>query len=346
MKILYIGQNYGTSLQRCHALKRIGHDPFLIDPYAYLHYNKFVAKWIQMTGAFAFSTRVKSQILENIQEKHFDLAWIDAGAVCEPDLIMELKNKFGFIINYNNDDPFPLKEYGDYNKWRLYRKSIPYYDLLAVVREQNVKEVNELGCKNVLHVFRSADEIHHKPVVLNSDEIKRWKSEVCFVGTWMPERGPFIARLLKKKLPLSIWGDRWHKSAEWNLIKPHWKGPGVFNTDYSKIIQSSKICLGLLSIGNRDLHTQRSVEIPAIGGLLCAKRSTEHLQMYTEGQEAVFWDNADECANMCLELLKSPNLRDEIARRGHARCLTNNYFNEPTLKHILEKAYEIGLRPG
>lgn len=345
MNILYIGQNYGTSLQRCQALKRIGHDPYLIDPFALIQSNRFVAKWIHLTGAFALSTWVKNQIIKDIEKKHFDLVWVDGGVLCEPDLIIKLKNKFGFVINYNNDDPFPLKEYGDYGKWRLYRESIPYYDLLAVVRKQNIKEVKEYGCKNVIHVFRSADEILHKPVVLNSDEVERWKSEVCFVGTWMPKRDSFIIRLLKRKLPLSIWGDRWHKSAEWNFIKPHWKGPGVFNSDYSKIIQSSKICLGLLSIGNRDDHTQRSVEIPAIGGLFCAKRSAEHLQMYTEGREAVFWDTADECADVCFDLLKSPDLRIEIARRGHERCLSNNYFNEPTMKHILDQAFEIGLRP-
>lgn len=343
MKILYIGQNYGTSLQRNNALKRIGHDPSLIDPYSFLPSNRIIAKWVHLTGAFAFSSLIKNKILSNVKNRSFDLVWIDGGAICEPDLVIKLKEKFGFVINYNNDDPFPLIKFGDYPKWRHYRKSIPYYDLLAVVRKQNVDEVNRFGCKNVLMVFRSADEVFHKSVNFLPGEFEKWKSDVCFVGTWMPGRGSFMSKLIGRKLPLSIWGDRWNKSKHWNQIKPFWKGPGSFSTDYSKIIQASKISLGLLSIGNRDLHTQRSVEIPAIGGLFCAKRTPEHLSMYVEGREAVFWDNADECANVCLELLNSPVLRDKIALAGHQRCLQNNYFNEPTLEKILNQAKISGL---
>ena len=86
------------------------------------------------------------------------------------------------------------------------------------------------------------------------------------------------------------------------------------------------------------MHTRRTIEIPAVGGLLCAERTKEHLDLYKEGEEAVFWENADECAVRCLELLKSPAQSKEIARRGYERCLKNNLFNEPILGHIIQEA--------
>ena len=45
----------------------------------------------------------------------------------------------------------------------------------------------------------------------------------------------------------------------------------------------------------------------------------EHLQMYQEDKEAVFWKDVDECAEKCLNLLKQPELCKQIAKRGHER---------------------------
>ena len=97
-----------------------------------------------------------------------------------------------------------------------------------------------------------------------------------------------------------------------------------------------QICLGLLSKGNRDLHTRRSVEIPYIGSLLCAERTREHLTMYKEDEEAVFWDTPEECAQKCLALLADEEKRSRIAEAGHLRCMASDYLNEPVMRRILD----------
>ncbi len=332
LKILYIGPNRGTSLYRCNALKRLGHDVFLVDPFSGIPSNKIAGKWVYETGAWGLAGWVKKKVLAAINGMKFDFCLIDGGYVVGPKLVKALKERCTQVVNFNHDDPFPKI---GWRKWRLYRSSIPEYDLLVVVREENINEVKSLGAKKVLHIFRMADEAVHKPVVLNSVDLNRWSSEVCFVGIWMPERGPFMARLIRLGVPLSIWGNRWQKAKEWKIIQTCWRGSRV-SKDYIKPLLASKICLGLLSKGNRDSHTTRSIEIPAIGALLCAERTDEHLQMYEEGKEAVFWKDADECAKICKELLNDPQRRMEIAKQGHERCLKNNYFNEPTLKKIID----------
>src|SRR3984893_15402741 len=99
----------------------------------------------------------------------------------------------------------------------------------------------------------------------------------------MPERGPFLARLIELGIPLTIRGNRWNKAKEWPLLENFWQGPGVYNDeDYAKAIQCAKVSLGLLSKGNRDQHTTRSMEIPSLQGLLCAERTREHESLYRE----------------------------------------------------------------
>jgi hypothetical protein len=91
----------------------------------------------------------------------------------------------------------------------------------------------------------------------------------------------------------------------------------------------------LLSKGNRDLHTTRSLEIPALGGLLCAERTSEHLDMYLEGQEALFWNNAEECAMLCHSMLTNESSRKSIAEFGRQRVMLNGHYNEKVLEGIL-----------
>src|SRR5207237_4145894 len=115
--------------------------------------------------------------------------------------------------------------------------------------------------------------VAHRARDLTPDEIEKYSTDVLFLGTWMVGRGKFIKDLIDRGVPVSIVGDRWFKAPEWADIKSHWKGPGVYrDEDYGGYIQCAKICIGLLSFQNRDLHTTRTVEIPLIGSLLCAER--------------------------------------------------------------------------
>ena len=165
------------------------------------------------------------------------------------------------------------------------------------------------------------------------------ESEVLFIGTWMPERGPFLARLLELDVPLSIYGLRWQKAPKWNLLRKAWRGPGLYiDQDYAAAIRAAKVNIGLLSKkGNRDQSTTRSFEIPALGGVLCAERTNEHLSLYEDEQRAVFWSNSEECAEKCRLLLENNVLREAIKERGRRRCFANGTMNEVVLQKIADR---------
>ena len=332
MKILYLGPINGTSKHRKDALTRLGHNVKNIDPDFFIPNNRLFHQWKWNTGGLFLEEYIQKKILSNIGKSRFDLVLVNGGSLVGPALVQDLKKYSNAVINYNNDDPFGGR---DRNLWHLYLKAVPYYDLLVVVRESNVSEAYALGAKKVLRVFMSADEIVHYPRPLTDEDYNQWASDVLFVGTWMQERGSFLATLIEAGLPLTIYGDRWQKAKEWPLLRQAWKGKSLHGDDYAKAIQTAKICLGLLSKGNRDLHTTRSLEIPSLGGLLCAERSTEHLQLYQEGEEAVFWSDAAECIPICQTLLQDENRRKQIAAQGRIRCLQNNYFNEAVMLKIV-----------
>jgi spore maturation protein CgeB len=331
VNILFIGAPGGNALKRANALKRLGHAVTHLDPYSLFPFRDLVGRLIYYGGAGVLESYLKKRMAPLLNKSRFDVTFVDNGELIGPRVLSAVRQVSPRIINYNNDDPFGGR---DKKKWRLYLEAVPHYDVLAVVRPDNVAEAYSLGAKKVLQVFMAVDELDG-PREITPQDRRRFPHEVLFIGTWMPERGPFLQALLRAGVPLAIYGNDWRKAPEWPALRPVWQGPAIYGDDYLKAIQLAKVSLGLLSKGNRDLHTTRTFEIPYCGGLLCAQRTSEHLQLYQEDIEAVYWDDATECIEKCRKLLDDDKMRAEIAARGRLRCLSNGIFNENNLRKML-----------
>ncbi len=332
----------GTALHRAHALSRLGHDVEICDPDEFLPKSPWSRRFQWETGALFINKHIDSEVIKVFGNNTYDVLWVDHGRYTGADLVRFAKSKGAKTVVMNVDDPFG---YRDRLSWLTYRKTVKEFDLVVVFREPNIEENYRAGAADVMRVFMCADEVAHRRVELSNEESAKYSSDVLFVGTWMVGRGTFMKDLLDRNVPITIVGDRWNKAPEWEYIKKAWKAPGVYDErSYAAYIQSSKICIGLLSEQNRDLHTTRSSEIPAIGSLFCGQRTTEHMALYSDGIEAVFWNDSTECAERCLELLQDPEKIKEISSAGHKKCLQNATMNEPVMKSVLDRLMNQNLK--
>lgn len=335
MKILYLGDDFphNTSGHRAAALGRLGHEVTCLNPRLALPAGRVVGGLSTRVGLWPFVPWINARLIRRIGRAIHDLAWIDAGAELSPGFHRWLRRRGMRIINYNVDDPYGIR---DGRKWDLYRRSVPWHDLTVVVRTENIEEARTAGARKVVHVFRSYDPVAHAPLVLAAADRTPWNSDVIFVGSWMPERGPFLLRLLELGVPLTIRGDHWAKAPEWPRLRDAVRGPAVYGADYVRAVQCSKVSLGMLSKGNRDLHTQRSAEIPFIaGGIFCAERTADHLELFRDGQEAVFWTSVEECARHCTDLLARPGELGRLAEAARKRVIALGLSNDCVLQKIL-----------
>ena len=69
-----------------------------------------------------------------------------------------------------------------------------------------------------------------------------------------------------------------------------------------------------------------------------AERTSEHCALYREGEEAVFWGDAKECAERCSELLVESERRAAIVENGRRRCIANGHLNERVMERVLCEA--------
>jgi spore maturation protein CgeB len=346
MKILYIGHAAleSTSRHRADALTRLGHEVIVADPYAALatHLQGRLRGALHYRTGYRFlQPTIKRWLTNRLQQRQwFDIVWVDNGELLGVDCVRLLRSAGLLMVLYNHDDPTGKR---DGHRFDSLLKSLPLYDVCAVVRQENIEEFAGRGAKVVMRVWMSYDEVMHAPYQDLSDVPANYRSEVVFIGTWMRGEGrdQFVLDLVKRGIPVSIWGQRWEKSPLWAQLKGCYRGGNLSGRDYVAAIQGAKVCLGMLSKGNRDLHTTRTMEIPYAGGVLCAERTSEHLELYKDGVEAVFWNDVDECAQQCRRLLDDEPWRESVRRAGMARVRASHLGHEDICGMLIDAALEV-----
>lgn len=346
MKILYIGAatSWSTSRHRADALGRLGHQVTLADPeikLAHVLRGRLRSALHYRSGYRLVQSNIFDWIIYLMKDRvndSPDLVWINGGELLGYKAVSKLKALKCPLVLYNNDDPTGKR---DGRRFDSLLNALPIYDLCVVRNLHSIPEYQKYGAKSVHRVYMSYDEVVHTPFDEFSQISEQFISDVAFVGTWIRGEGRdrFLLGLIERGLNVAIWGGRWQKAPVWSQLQPYWRGEALSGRDYVSAIQGAKISIGMLSHGNRDLHTRRSVEIPYAGGLLCAERTSEHLQLYHEGEEAVFWSDVDECAKHCHDLLANPEKRERIRLAGMKRVRNNQLGNEDICRQILAKVF-------
>ena len=313
MNILFIGPNQISSKHKYLCLKKLYKNVDIINGYNSFILNQISERIFHHISSKLFENQINKYFLKNIK-KNYDLIFVDSGEFIGKNLILELKKRSKKIVYYCNDNPFVDR---DKQKWKLSLGSLKYYDLIVFHNKSRVAPAKKIGIKNILLVLPSYQKGIHKPLRIINKE--RYNNNVIFIGTWEPERGLFFQKIIKMGLKIKIYGTRWKKDRYYDSLKPYTVLGHVDDPLYSKLIYKSKIALCLPSVGNNDDITKRSIEIPAIGTLLCATRTKSHLETFEEDKEAIFFKDAKECYLKCNNLLNDIKKIERIAHQGHIK---------------------------
>lgn len=259
-----------------------------------------------------------------------DFCFVVKGTYLYPATLKKLKDKNIKLINWSLDDMYAM-----HNRTFYYDKGLKYYDLVVTTKTYNVAELKDLGAKNILFQYQAYDKDIHKPFENCKEKI--W--DVVFVGSFEKERFESIKFLADNGIKTNIWGYRW------NFINNkypniNYMGGEVFNDDFAKAFTCSKISLNFLRKINRDLHTSRSIEIPACRGFMLTERTNEHKKLFTEDKEAVYFSSNQELLEKVYYYLSHDAERNKIAENGFMRCISSNYSYDDRAKEIVENLFK------
>jgi spore maturation protein CgeB len=261
-----------------------------------------------------------------------DIIFIVKGNTIYPWVLKGIKLTYPSIklISWSLDDM-----YAWHNRSLYYTLGLKYYDTVFTVKSYNVRELKLIGAKEVKYLHQAYSKKHHKPC--NScDEIKD-KVDVIFIGHGERERFESLNYLAKNGIKVTVYGAAWHKK-EFNNYHNNLQinDYPLFGEAYSNALSCSSINLCFLRKINRDLHTSRSLEIPACGGFMMAEQTQEHAELFKEDKEAVFFNNDKELLAKVQYYLKNKTERIKISKAGYDRCVNSNYSYDSMLNKILE----------
>jgi glycosyltransferase involved in cell wall biosynthesis len=257
---------------------------------------------------------------------------VKGNEVC-PSTLKKIKNKYPEVqlINWSLDDM-----YAWHNRSLFYTLSLKYYDHVFTTKTYNLQELPSIGAKKVHFINQAYSRDIHKP---HLECIENPKYDVVFIGFPEKERFASLQYLAQNGIKIDIFGYalEWQKipyaNHHENLIL-HAKG--VYGEEYAQTLGSAKISLCFLRKINRDLHTSRSVEIPACGGFMLAERTSEHSDLFTENQEAVYFSSDQELVEKVNYYLEHDEERKSIAENGLSRCQTSGYSYDNMVDKILK----------
>jgi spore maturation protein CgeB len=338
--LVYVGDlaDGTTSGMRCEALRSLGFTTAelqtdVIQPNVVLRYADKVARRLRVPIDHA---GVNAALLS--LRRTPDVLWIDKGNTVLPSTLARLRRRFPElkIVGYSPDDMM---------QWHCssihFLRGLRYYDAFVTTKSFGVAELRRWGCARVVFSENAYDPLTHRPCENPDGSPLEHTIGVGFIGHHEAARCRSITRLCEAGVPVTVTGPGWHRYRR-SLPTNATTLPPVFGPAYAARISATLVNLGFLRKMNRDLQTQRTVEVPACGGLLLAERTVEQQRLFAEGVEADYFDDDDELILKCKRYLAQPAAARRIAMAGRERCRSSRYSYQERLADALA---DIGLLP-
>jgi len=339
MELIYVGDmnSFRRSYQRLMAMRDLEHkvDAFSTRPVPWRPgMGKEPSLYYRVRNKLGYPidiTDVNAKLVKAVEQNNCDAVWIEKGLMIRPRTLKRIKDicPQATLAFYSEDDM-----YAKHNQSAYFRRCLPLYDIVFTTKSYNVEELPQIGARRVVFVDKAYDRATHRPLPVTEEEKQRLRADVIFVGSFEEDRAQQMLYLAENGFPVRVWGGRWEawKDRHPNLTV---EGRPIYGEDYVKALCASKIALCFLRKINRDLQTDRTMEIPACGVFMLAERTREHLRLFEEGEEAEFFDSKKELLEKVRYYLEHDGERERIAKAGRRRCVESGYSHHDRLKYML-----------
>lgn len=340
LRILYVGTaDRGTCRSRKEALATLGHEVEVLNIFDFFGFFSSVS--FSLYARFLVGPAITSfnrAILNKVSTESFDWVWVDKGLFLYPHTLSSIRQKGIFLVHHLTDDFMnPRHRF----RYRHYRNGISLYHVHLTSNSYNLNELRSFGAEHCFQTYLGFDPQLCLENGIALPPQPDYVSDLAFIGFWRQHIDDHLIPLIEKGRNLSLWGTRWKISPN----RRRYKGKGglrpVSGTEYRRIYASSTIGLCFLNRENRNTSTGRSFEIPAIGTMLMAERSDEHLSFFQEGKEAEYFSSPEELVDKVDFYLTNPRSRDKVAAAGHKKALTCGYSYLDRIKMDLTNIWPI-----
>jgi spore maturation protein CgeB len=305
------------------VLRELGCDVEVVNSRPYMTRGGRISAWLRFrTLAGPTISTLNEEILEVAERFQPHLLWAEKPIGVRPGTFQKLRDRGIVLSCLTYDNPF-----GDMGEplWRLFRRSLPLFDLHVVPRRVSESDFIKAGARRVLRINFAFDPARQFPPPPGWTDADR-TIDVSFTGAPHDNRA---AKLLELRhdhgITVDVRGDRWERVLGANDMATLVTGPGVWGEDYQKRFWQSRLCLAFITHANHDDTAHRCFEIAASKGFMLAERTDTLLDYFTEDHEAVYFSDMAECAEKIRRFLPDIAERERIASNARARAIASGY---------------------
>lgn len=324
MRVVYVGESWGTALARYHALCDIEDDVHFFDSREPFRRHPFWSAIEHRTTFGPVFEGANRKLLAFCEGVRPDVVWVDKGYWIWPSTLTRLRERGAFLAEHNTDCLTPAHWKTRWSS-RLLRKSLPLFDLYFTTNLRDYAALSRRASPRTELTYIGYDPRRFDDTPLPADEDGRWSHEILFIGHYEPRTEAGILALIEAGLPVTVFGNGWDRTRHRDRLLGHAQFRPASDEEYVKLLKSAKIGLCFVSEWNGNETAGRSFEIPASGTFLLAMRTPQHVECYDESREAEFFGDPDELVRKARHYLEHDDLRREIARKGRERCVRSDY---------------------
>lgn len=229
-------------------------------------------------------------------------------------------------LNFLTDDPFNRQ-----HRSRWFLRALREYNVVFTPRRANIEDLKAHGCRRVEYLPFGYDPELFYPEEFSSDE----KSELFFAGTGDPDRFPYITAAVKAGIRVRLHGSYWEKNRVCRTIT---RGQADVPA-LRRGISSCGVALGLVREANRDGHSMRTFEVPAVGACMVVQDTVEHRALFGGDEERVaYFREPAEMVDKVVQLLKSPSERRRLRMAAHSHIVNGKNTYADRLSVMVESS--------
>jgi hypothetical protein len=234
-------------------------------------------------------------------------------------------------LNYLTDDPWNPAHHAPW-----FMEALAQYDHVYSPRHANLAELAAIGGPSVSYLpFAYAPDQHFPEPPDSDDERAQFAADVVFAGGADPERVEIVTPFIEAGFRVALYGGYWDRYA---ATRAHARGHADPRR-LRKAIGGAHVSLCLVRRANRDGHSMRSFEVPAIGGCMVIEDTEEHRMFFgAPGSAVVYAHTVADMVDAIRELVGDPDLRRRLADRAHRLIAGGPFTYADRLRSMLEAA--------
>lgn len=306
------------------SFRRLGHEVLIFDyrqdKTVFLQYLPIIGHRHVIAVFRPLVPVLDLRLVRVAEEFRPDFILVDKGESIWAGTILELKRrlKVPVALLFVDDPQFHFMA-------RRYYKAYDHYFTSSFLIERRVREA---GFASVHYIPYSFNDKVHRRVELTEEERRRYGCDANFVGTFYPERLPYLRAI--RDFDLRIWGRGWRLPLALAGMSGTYRGAHIPSEEWVKVMNASiTVNIHMRAMREGGMKSNgRTYEATACGSLLLTDRALGIEDLFEPGKEIVVYDSPKDLREKLAYYLAHRDEAAAIAEAGYRRCHRDHTMDE------------------